>query len=223
MPPVGKRRRRAFDETTMSEILEASRPVLVPFREYLSEYLAWMEEEKQKEAPSVGYGRRPLIGLKLELPDDKALAIRPRWHPPGSVKLEPGVYAPVPGRIDPKVITLELVGPGKLLALTLDGTEVKRGRAYYDMDINRKFVKAITDAARSLLLDPMATFSTQSEYCCKCGKPLTDLTSRTRGIGPECIRYFRWFAEVPPPKSVERFRLLAAAEYLADTGFLPGR
>lgn len=222
---MGRKSKRFFDEATMSAILEASRPVLEPFRDYLGEYLRWMEDERQKATPSDGYETRPLIGLKLELAGDEKLAIRPLWKRPAIRRISHAPYVEMyePGRINPQVITLELLGPGKLFDLTLKPGEIRRGRAYYDMDTNRKFVKTITDAARSLLLDPMATFAGQSEHCCKCGKALTDLTSRTRGIGPECIRYFRWFAEVPPPNSVERFRQQAAAEYLADTGFLPGR
>jgi hypothetical protein len=51
--------------------------------------------------------------------------------------------------------------------------------------------------------------------CC-CRKSLTDPVSRTRGIGPVCIRLFKPF-ELAPPTAVERYR----AKYLEETGFLP--
>jgi hypothetical protein len=52
-------------------------------------------------------------------------------------------------------------------------------------------------------------FSRQADKCCCCGKALTDVVSRTRGIGPERIRMFG---------AVAKYR----QRYLQETGFLPG-
>jgi hypothetical protein len=38
--------------------------------------------------------------------------------------------------------------------------------------------------------NPEGVFADEAERCCNCGKPLTVITSRLRGIGPECIQYF---------------------------------
>ena len=67
-------------------------------------------------------------------------------------------------------------------------------------------------------MDPMGVFSRQADRCCRCSKPLTDVVSRTRGIGPECIRLFRCFDLDAPPTVVDKYR----RKYLVETGFLPG-
>jgi hypothetical protein len=80
---------------------------------------------------------------------------------------------------------------------------------------------ALETKPHDLLGDPTRLFSEQSERCCCCHKALSDPVSRTRGIGPECIRYFQTFLLKPPPR-VEEYRHHAREQYLQDTGFLPG-
>lgn len=55
-------------------------------------------------------------------------------------------------------------------------------------------------------------WSEAEQTCCCCRKPLTTVESRTRGIGPECIRMFKIFGE-PPPSKVEKYRQKCLAKY----------
>jgi hypothetical protein len=41
---------------------------------------------------------------------------------------------------------------------------------------------------REFLADPVAVFARSHDNCCICGRGLTDELSRSRGIGPECIK-----------------------------------
>jgi hypothetical protein len=41
--------------------------------------------------------------------------------------------------------------------------------------------------------DYRAVLARNHDHCCVCGKALTDTLSRSRGIGPECIRHLDWF------------------------------
>jgi hypothetical protein len=173
--------------------------ILVPFREYMAEYFAYVLEERE-ESPATEYSHRPLIGLRLELEGLKRLAIRPDWTPPIKRKRYDdrgpfqGWNIITPGSIDPNIITVELLTPGKALSLKLDGTPVKlAGKVFVNQDLNRDNLKLISDAAHALLMNPFARFAQQEEHCCCCGKSLSDVVSRTRGIGPECIKYFRFF------------------------------
>jgi hypothetical protein len=81
-------------------------------------------------------------------------------------------------------------------------------------------LRTILDTAHDLLMDPADVFSRQADKCCCCGKALTEVVSRTRGIGPECIRMFGSFTEFAErPDAVAKYR----RKYLQETGFLPGR
>jgi hypothetical protein len=192
------------------EMVNSKANILVPFREYMAEYFAFVLEERE-ESPATEYSQRPLIGLRLELEGLKRLAIRPDWSPPikrrryddrGQFQ---GWNIITPGSIDPNIITVELLTPGKALSLKLDRTAVKlAGKVFVNQDLNRDNLKLITDAAHALLTNPFARFAQQEEHCCCCGKSLSDVVSRTRGIGPECIKYFRFFDTAPV--SVQKYR-----------------
>jgi hypothetical protein len=81
----------------------------------------------------------------------------------------------------------------------------------------RRALDALRNKTHDLLMNPWALFSEQADRCC-CHKELTDIESRSRGIGPECIRLFTSF-RCRPPTAVDKYR----QKYLAETGFLPGR
>lgn len=60
---------------------------------------------------------------------------------------------------------------------------------------------------RVVLADPVASmmlFSKVIGDCGRCGKTLTDPESRTRGIGPECIKHYNKFTGDPGKTSFER-------------------
>jgi hypothetical protein len=46
--------------------------------------------------------------------------------------------------------------------------------------------------------DGRSVLARSNANCCVCGKGLTDELSRSRGIGPECLRLLDWFTFTPP-------------------------
>jgi hypothetical protein len=120
------------------------------------------------------------------LPDKMPLAIRPGWTPPrrryGDDPADPRLF----GRLHTGVILLELLGPNKLMTLTLrEGEPPKAGWTPYDPDARATRLRAILDAAHDLLMDPAGVFGRQADKCCCCGRALTDVVSRTRS---PCMR-----------------------------------
>ena len=168
-------------------------------------------DKKTTAAVEYRYGRQPTVGLKLDLPDNLTLGIRPGWKKG---------YGDL-GTVDLDVIGLELLGPGKLLCLKLSPDKISSGRLNLSMAVNKERLAVVLATAKDLLMDPMELFSRQADRCCCCHKQLTDDVSRTRGIGPECIRMFDCF-KLPPPSKVAEYRHRQRQQYLADTGFLPG-
>lgn len=200
----------------VQELVQQKADTLIPFHQDMSDYFAWVKEEAEsaraKAGKPAGYDRRPTIGLRLQLEGNKVLAIRPGWRSPGKYcRLGGEKYEPArhfPGDIIPGVVTLELLGPGKLLSLKLTTDKVQLfGSVSLDMKENGDRLHMILKAAHSLMMRPWETFegsASLADRCCCCRKLLTDLTSRSRGIGPECITKFKYFSE--PSPVVKKYR-----------------
>jgi hypothetical protein len=198
---------------------------LDPFREYLEWHFMDAELVKLAEKPQDedGYLRRPLIGLRLQLPDNMTLAIRPGWTPKYNT-FEGDKLVAHPGKLKTYIIELELLGPGKLLRLRLQESMAPRIMGSIYVNSCRKHLQIMVETARDLLLNPTAVFARQADKCCCCGRSLDQVESRTRGIGPECLRMFSVFSGVmKAPTAVERYRQEYRQQYEAATGFLPGR
>ena len=154
--------------------------VLVASGEFLAAHFA--AQEKVRGIPENGYFHRPLIGLRLELPSGEVLTCRPGWR---------RSYGEKAGQLLLDRVDLELLGPSKLLSLCIHENGVKlRGNVFKDMSKNEAHFRLVYKTLYDMLADPMKTFAQQQDHCCCCGKSLTDIISRLRGIGPECIRYF---------------------------------
>jgi hypothetical protein len=158
------------------------------------EFLAihFQNQERVRGTPVGGYTRRPPIGLRLSVDDRRLLACKPGWTP---VKRGYANRVPVvrePARLHLDRVQVELVTPGLNLTLILteDGAELGRCALYPDHAKNAENIKLVARTLQKLLADPMSAVAAQSDNCCCCGKPLTDITSRLRGIGPDCVRYF---------------------------------
>lgn len=204
--------KRQFDWISWQEYLDAQSCVLLPLREYLAGFFTSINTP-----PDEGYVRRPLIGLRLEVGDNTIVAIRPGWTPPRKRIINGEVSILKPGKVHPQVITLELLDPRKSLSLRLAEGKTSPGYVKWDMDTNRRNLRLVAETAHALLTDPMMLFSRQADHCCRCGRSLSDLVSRTRGIGPECITQFAYFESPPTMTAVDRYR----QQYYSDTGFLP--
>ena len=215
-----KTKRTPFDWGAWKQTLLSHHDVFDPLREYLEWHFADAERIKLEERPVPGYERRPTIGLRLQLPANLTLAIRPGWTPPRLRYSDDPADPRLFGRLHTDVVMLELLGPNKLMTLTLrEGEPPRAGWTPYNPDVRATRLRTILDTAHDLLMDPADVFSRQADKCCCCGKALTDVVSRTRGIGPECIRMFGSFTEFAErPDAVAKYR----RKYLQETGFLPG-
>lgn len=180
----------------VKELCERQSHVLGPLQENMQDYFQWRVQEDGKE-----YWRRPQIGLKLDLADGKVLAIRPGWQPSSHERGQDDIS----GVVIYEKVHLELLAPGKLLSLRLEpGNIYLCGNVFLDMNTNKAHLQDILKAAHHLLTAPWETFSSQADRCCCCHKGLSDIVSRTRGIGPECIRWFKWFDM--PPASLKHYQ-----------------
>ena len=218
--------RPQFDWQAWGERVQSHADTLEPFREFVGEFFGFVAANDPP--PDGGYTRRPQFGIRLDVGDSLDLAVRPKWSPPHKrydyTQDRNAVEIVKPGEIDPEVIDLELLPEGRspVLALRLGPDQVKNiGRVFYDHDKNSRHLRIVVDTAHRLLMDPKTVFSQagQSGRCVCCRRVLTDAVSRTRGIGPECIRWFGSFLDSKPSDSVEKYR----QQYLAETGFFPGR
>lgn len=226
---ANRTKRKVFDWAAWSSELTAfRRDTLDSAGAYLAGYFG--QSLPEPDTAEGGYTRRPVLGLRLRPDDTQTLAIRPHWTPPHSGNLRDGngeavwegvlgdasrrkyIYVDHPGKLDTEVICIELLDKKqRLLGLTLSANAPpKPTYVRWDMDINRQSIRTITDLLHGLLIEPEATFaqSAQSNHCCCCGRGLTDVVSRTRGIGPECIKSKSYgYFSLPPISAVEKYRL----------------
>lgn len=184
---------------------------LKAFHEDMSFYFQWVDEEKKAglvaDRKEPVYHQRPTLGLHLELPNFVSLAIRPDWEE-GKFLLDAdnkrrwlkGRWLREPGTLITDSITLELLGPGKLFTIRLTPISEKfpegirlSGCVNKDMKVNAQRLALIVATCDKLLKDPWEAFrdsAALAEVCCCCHKPLDVEESKSRGIGPDCIRYF---------------------------------
>lgn len=178
----------------ITELANRNAHILEPFRQYLAEYFEYVAEEKGIYSTPLFI--RPLIGLKLDVDGGKrTLAVRPGWKKAvrHATENDPGI----PGEFQPKIITLELV-PELRLKLAPESRIAIQGRIWANQTANAGNLRTICEAADSLLRNPLARFGQQADRCVCCRRALTDLTSRTRGIGPECVKWFSFFENDNP-------------------------
>ena len=175
----------------LTDALIARNPVFNAGGEFLSAH--FQAQERLRGTPEGGYGRRPLIGLRLAVDDRRTLSCKPGWTPAKWAYHEGAHVLREPGRnqFDLDAVEVELVAPGIALRMTLTEDSARLGRCsvYKDQSKNIDNIKLVAATLQKLVTDPMTAFVEQQDNCC-CGKRLSDITSRLRGIGPECIKYF---------------------------------
>lgn len=180
----------------VAEALINRNPVFAAGGEFLAGH--FLAQERLRRTPEGGYGRRPPIGLRLAVDDRRTLTCKPGWTP-AKWRYAGGVnFLATPGTLHLGRVLIELVTPGIKLKLTLteDGAKIGQWADYQGQSLHLADIKRVAETFRRLLNDPMRTFAEESETCCCCGRPLTDQTSRLRGVGPECVKYFGHADEV---------------------------
>ena len=125
-----------------------------------------------------------------------------RYSRPAGLKLNT-VHIEVLNDLRPQGVT----GLQSILDLTISEDGAQATRYLHNREKNDASIGLVVQTLSDLLANPMQTFAEQSDRCCCCGKKLSDITSRLRGIGPECIRYFVGVEEVAA-KIRHKFRCL---------------
>jgi hypothetical protein len=165
-------------------------PIFLAGGEFLSGH--FQAQEALRGCPEGGYGRRPLIGLRFAVDAKKSLTCKPGWTPAKWRYTNGAHVLTKPGLLHIDRVHVELVTPGLKLKLSITEDGVRLGGYSFrgDRPVLLDDIKCVGRTFHRLIADPMATFAAQSDTCSCCGKALTDITSRLRGIGPECIKYF---------------------------------
>jgi len=183
-----ERRRRSIEllnqiQRRADEVLAENADVLAEFEKVTREFCIGQAENRT-------FARRPQLGFKLVCEGDPParIAVRPNWSRHRKQVLFDHINVEL-------MIERKLNAEG---ATTVDrgfGLAFNRGIpqgtlwAGYCPDGAERMVGTI----RGFLADPAAVFARSADNCCICGRRLTDDTSRTRGIGPECIQTIRFF------------------------------
>lgn len=155
---------------------------------------------------------------RLEWFGNKFTILGPNLHVPGEVICRHDRERPTgeknhDGKILPGTITLELRGPNKLLELTLSDDTVKWTGGLIPLPTPgqpTEFEKRLRSAIKvchGILTKPWETFKRSAgldNKCCCCHKQLDVDESRRLGIGPECIKKFRWFEQ--PSETAKKYR-----------------
>ncbi len=176
---------------------------------------SWMEDYFGLASFGETYTRRPTLGLRVYAGHDLYLAVRPGWNPVKNV-------------IFPATTILELIPEGKkpLLTLCCCSLVKLRGSIFKSSDLNEQNLWTMKTIVKKLLLSPEKTIadSAQSGRCVCCRRALTDVISRTRGIGPECVK---WYGDLlgSTNHQLTAYRRQHEVEedkknYLAETGFI---
>jgi len=146
--------------------------------------------------PEGGYLRRPPIGVRLEIGDRYLTAVpgfthpRKRWNNGEISILSPGELHLDEVYVEVLIQQKDLKGKSVMLSANINEDGIKLCQWRQDPAATKMYIAVMIDTFKDLLDDPYKVFAQNSDHCSCCGKTLTDAISMTRGIGPECIRYF---------------------------------
>jgi hypothetical protein len=134
--------------------------------------------------------RRPPIALCLPH-GDHIFTVRPGWNAPRIVRdrVDGTEEIVAYGHFDFLRILIDCVesNRGKACKLLLAGDGLKRAGIWY-YHTAPAAVEAFVEMVNYFVLFPWQVFAKSKDRCCVCRKSLTDEVSRSRGIGPECIK-----------------------------------
>jgi hypothetical protein len=158
-------------------------PTLQAFREKVVTLFRAMLEGAEEP-----FKRRPPVSLRLIC----------RGDPPAKLVVHPG-WNPGAKTVNPDWASCELLQEDWGIAggerVKAFGKQVTFGtgdeRPVFLGTIRRTAeadVRRALNVMREFLDDHRAVFARSHDHCCCCGRALTDELSRSRGIGPECIK-----------------------------------
>jgi hypothetical protein len=195
--------------------------VFDPFQEWVTWHFADMDQHHHEKTGVAGYIVRPNIGLRLLTPDQaQTLAVRPGWRKgrrDGDVRIR--------GVLQLDRVELELLTKGRLTMriILVEGQPAEPRRVVLDPELRRHGLRSLVAVCHGFLMDPQVVMARSSDNCVNCGKGLSDDVSRTRGIGPECIRRFNRLLDYQNrPRAVDLYRDRYVFEYEREFGLLPG-
>jgi hypothetical protein len=184
-------RRRKWDELNAVAVKVAARHpgVWAKAHAAASEFFAAALADKE-------HTRRPSVGLRLVVAGkpEAAVSIRPGWN-----KWKREV---LPDIIEAEITVTRISANGLGLptaeveaAGTADGMRFYRLSALNTQESTARLLATLEEFAAN----PAAVMARSKDRCCVCRHALTDAVSRTRGIGPECLRgntrLLRWLEE----------------------------
>jgi hypothetical protein len=139
------------------------------------------------ESAGKTYERRPNLSLRLAV----------EGEPPARLLIHPG-WVPYHKELDTSRVELELMHEettpeGKTkrrleLSVYLKTASGAKAGRYYLSQRGVDSAHRLAESVAAFLRNPAQEFARSAEWCCICGRALTDGVSRARGIGPECLR-----------------------------------
>jgi hypothetical protein len=146
-----------------------------------------------EEVAGQTFERKPHISITLvTLGEPRAkIAIRPCWQ---TTYGEKKTLSLLPDRVHIELLverlewknSEQIVATHKDLELVLYKTKVSMGR-YYPNRVE-ECIGRVVETMTAFMIDPEPVLARSCDHCCVCGRGLTDETSRSRGIGPECLK-----------------------------------
>jgi hypothetical protein len=144
--------------------------------------------------PQRPFKRRPSVSLRLicEGNPPAKLIVHPTWHRHTNTINLSLVQCELLQECLQRVNGVEARKFDRQLELRLDPTDAVRLPLISRTALQD--VRRAIDVMREFLDDHCIVFARSHDNCCCCGKGLTDELSRSRGIGPECIKKINWCA-----------------------------
>jgi hypothetical protein len=183
-PKQKMKREWAEIRSATNEFLAQNEGLFESFRERLTALFEAMREDKEP------FTRRPNISLRLIAsgsPLAKLITLPHMRHDATGGYLVPARHA------------IELMEQKPIQAQGKDAVQFQKKMDFENVvgkprRVNYIYKSALDDAhrviatIRDFLDDSRAVLARGCDHCCICGRGLTDELSRSRGIGPECIK-----------------------------------
>jgi hypothetical protein len=153
--------------------------------------------------------RRPPWSMRLPVLGEPPahLVCRPRFTSPRKRTGQPGQMHPEEVEVELMVSRARLRSDGKETA----GWELRAllspGKATYSggsVRFGAEGIERASAAVSAFVTDPVQAMALSANHCCLCGRALTDERSRSRGVGPECVRFLNHLVQTYSYRAVRK-------------------